>query len=102
MIEMNLLRGWTGIVESAALLAIIVLAVAVMVRAVTPSEAIRHLGAVLCLVILLIMLPAILMSAWDSMSFLQHLGIIALLLIVAFSLIGKRQATKRRRRREWR
>ncbi len=48
------MRGWTGIVESAALLAIVILALGVMVHTVKPSDALKSLGTILGIVALLI------------------------------------------------
>jgi len=92
MIGTNLLRGWDGFVESAALVAIVILAIGVMVRVVKPSDAARHLGAILCIVILLIVLPAIMLSAWYSMSYWQQFGVVLLGVVIGVSIWALRQA----------
>jgi hypothetical protein len=96
LIETNLMRGWAGIVESVALVAIAILAIGVIVSAVKPSEAARHLGTILFVVILLLMLPAIMATAWSSMSFWQHLGIVILGITIGLSLRALRQARNKR------
>jgi len=94
MIGTNLMRGWAGIVESVALLSIVILAIGLMISAVKPSEAARHLGTILLFLILLIMLPAIMVEAWSSMSFWQHLRIVILGIMVGMLLRAVRQARK--------
>ena len=96
MIETNLIRGWAGIVESVALVAIAILAIGLIVRAVKPSDVARHLGSILCIVILLLMLPAIMMNIWSTMSYWQHLGIVILGTMIGLSLRALRQARNKR------
>jgi uncharacterized membrane protein YoaK (UPF0700 family) len=96
MAETNLMHGWVGIVESAALVAIVILAMGIMVRAVKPSDVTRHLGSILCIVILLLVLPAIMVNAWSTMSYWQHLGIIVLGIMIGLSLRSLRQTRKKR------
>ena len=86
VIQTNLMREWAGIVESSALFAIIILAIGVIVRAVKLSDVFNHLGAILCLLILMLMLPAIMASAWSSMSYWQQLGVVALGIMIGFLL----------------
>jgi hypothetical protein len=95
-IESNLMRGWAEIVESVALFAITILAIGVIVSAVKLSDVLRHLGTILCIVILLLMLPAIMVSVWSSMSYWQHLGIIILGIMIGLSLRALRQARNKR------
>lgn len=95
-IESNLMRGWAGIVESVALFAITILAIGVMVSAVKLSDLGKHLGTILCFVILLLMLPAIIVSVWSSMSLWQQLGIVILGLMIGLSLRAFRQTGNRR------
>lgn len=98
MIGETLMRGWAGIVESAALLAIVVLALGVMVRAVKLGDAMKYLGAIVGVVILLVMLPQIIVSLWLSMSLWQHLGI-AVVIVLAFLLLNERGRRSKTRSR---
>ena len=99
MIETRLLSAWDGLVGSAALIAIIVLAFCVMVRVVKPEEIPRHVGVIVAIVILLIMLPAIIVSLWNGMSFGQHLGITALGVAIVFLLGSSRRRPTNSKRR---
>jgi hypothetical protein len=96
MVETNLMRGWAGIVESAALFALIVLALGLIVSAVKPEEFAKHLGTILGMTILLLMLPAILVNAWSSMSHWQRVGIVILGILIGISLSAMGQAGKKR------
>lgn len=97
MIEARLLPVWDGVVEVAALLAMIVFALFVMVGAVKREDILRHLGLIVGIVILLLVLPAIILSLWSSMTLLQHLGIFALgiAFILLFSMSRRRQHNRR-------
>jgi hypothetical protein len=96
MIETNLMRGWAGIAESVGLIAIITLAIGVIVSAVKPSDAVKHLGAILCMTILFLVLPAIMASTWSSMSYWQQFGIVILGIMISLSLRALRPSRKKR------
>ena len=96
MIQTNLMPGWAGIVESVALVAIAILAIGLIVGAVKPSDAARHLGTIVCIVILLLILSAIMMTDWSSMTYWQHLGIVILGIMIGLSLRALRQARRKR------
>jgi uncharacterized membrane protein len=99
VIETRLLSLWDDLVESASLLAIIILSLRIMVSAVKPGDAPRHLGMVVGVAILLFMLPAILMGLWNTMSFGQHVGIVILCLaIVLFFSASRRRPGNARKR----
>lgn len=95
-IETNLMRGWAEIVELLALFAITILALGVIVSAVKLSDVVKHLGTILCIVILLLMLPAIMVSIWSSMSYWQELGIVILGIMIGLSLRAMRQVRNKR------
>lgn len=94
MIETRLLSLWDGLVGSAALIAIILLALCVMVSAVKLGDLPRHLGVIVGIVILLIMLPAIIVGLWNTMSFGQHLGIATILIVIIFLMSATRRKSK--------
>jgi ABC-type Fe3+ transport system permease subunit len=97
VIEARLLYPWDGIVGSAALPAVVVLALCVMVNVVKPSDVPKHLGEIVGVVILLIMLPAIIGSLWNSMTLGQHLGITSIFVAIIFlTSATRRKSTKAR------
>jgi hypothetical protein len=99
VIETLLLSIWDGLVGSAALIAITVLALCVMVTAVKLRDLPRHLGVIVGIVILLIMLPAIIVGLWNVLSFGQRLGIIVICTaIMLFVGSSRRRPTNARRR----
>lgn len=94
----TLMRGWAEIVESAALLAIVVLAFGVMVRVVKLGHAMKYLGAIVGVVILLVMLPEIIIVLWQSMTAWQQLGI-AFMGIAACIILYERSGKRKTRSR---
>lgn len=86
MIETRIFSVWDGLVGSAALIAIIILALRVMVSAVG-------------VVILLIMLPAIIVALWNSMTLGQHLGIIAICVAIILFVSSARRGPRNVRHR---
>jgi hypothetical protein len=86
VIESGLLTIWASVVVSISVVAILVIAIGVMVRAV----AIQNLPRCVCVIagaaILLTLLPAIIVSLWNGMSFRQQIGV-AVVLVVAISLM---------------
>lgn len=97
MIETRVLSIWDGLVGSGALIALVVLALSVMVRAVKLEEVPRHLAVTTGIVILLIMLPAIIVSVWNLMTLEQHLGV-ATIFIATIFLISATQWKSRKAR----
>jgi Ca2+/Na+ antiporter len=98
VVETRLLSLWDGLVGSAALIAIIILALCVMVSAVKLGDALRRLGVIVGVVILLIMLPAIILSLWNSMTLWQHLGIAAICIAIIFLISALRRKSVKARR----
>lgn len=94
MIETRLFSLWDGLVGSAALIAIIILALSVIVSAIKVGDVPRHLGVIVGIMILLIMLPAIIVSLWNSMTLGQHLGIATTLIAIVFLIGATRKSRK--------
>lgn len=99
MMEVRLLSLWDGLVESVALIAIVILALCVMVRAVKRVDAPRHLGVIAGIFILLLMLPPIIIGLWSAMSFGQHIGlmIFGAAIAILFGASHRRPRNPRRR-----
>ena len=95
-IQTDHIREWAGIVKCISVLTLIILGIGLMVNAVKLSDVLKHLGAILCMTILLLLLPVFMMSAWSSLSFLQCLEIVSLGMMVGLSLRALRQAGKKR------
>lgn len=84
MTESNFIHAWGGLISDLALLSIVVTAFCIMVSGTKPAEAIKHMGAVLCAVILLLILPQIIFKDWLAMPFWQRLEFAAILIGVGF------------------
>jgi len=57
---MNLFHMWAVLVESVALIAIIITGIGLMLCVVKPADALKHCGAVLGIVIVLMLIPGVL------------------------------------------
>jgi Ca2+/Na+ antiporter len=95
VIESSLVSAWGGLLGSATLAAIVILALCVMVGAVKQENLLRHLGMIVGVVILLIMLPAIIISLWNSMTLGQHLGIATILIAIIFLICSTRRKSRK-------
>ncbi len=81
--------GWIKIIESVALVAIVLLALGVMVRLIELRYVLRHLGAIFALAIFFILLPVIISALWASMTVCQHAGTLLLAAIIALLAFGR-------------
>jgi Ca2+/Na+ antiporter len=90
----NFMHGWVAIAGSLAIIALILTAFGLMLGIVKPADALRRVGAILGVVMLLMVLPAILVSIWSSMSLWQQIGIASLAII--FLSWGQARKTSRR------
>jgi len=95
-VQTNYICAWAGIVKCISVLTLIILVIGLMVNAVKLSDVLKHLGAILCMTILLFLLPVFMMSAWSSLSFLQCLEIVSLGIMVGLSLRALRQGGRRK------
>lgn len=93
----SILSAWNVIVESAALIAIIAIALGLMIGMLDLDRLCRRIGAVLGAVVLLLVLPPILVGIWRSLSVWQELGIVALLVLVG--AIALRRCTSHSKKR---
>lgn len=84
--EARFISAWDAVVISAALIAMIVLALRLMVRAAKLEDIPRHIGVIVGFVIALTILPAVILSLWNALSVAQRLGIAALCLGIIFLL----------------
>ncbi|MGD0904692.1 MAG: hypothetical protein ABR924_17285 [Terracidiphilus sp.] len=76
----NFMQVWVALAGSVATIALILTAFGLMLGIVKPADALRRVGAILGVVMLLMVLPAILVSIWSGMSLWQRLGLAAVAL----------------------
>jgi uncharacterized membrane protein YccC len=82
---------------SLATIAIILTAFGLMLGIVKPADALRHIGAIMGIVILLMIGPGILLSAWSAMSLWQQLAFVAIGVGVSYLLWPRREPRRSRR-----
>ena len=78
MIESNLMHVWATLLGSLATIALVLMAFGIMLGMVKPAEAVRHCGAILGIIIVLMLGPGILLSAWLSISLWQRIAVLAI------------------------
>lgn len=74
----NFMHGWITLLGSLAVIAIILIALGLMTRIVKPAMALKHVGATLGIVIVLMLLPGILVNAWSAMPLWQRIALVAI------------------------
>ena len=62
--ESNFMQGWVALAGSLAMIALILTAFGLMLGIVKPADAVKHVGAILGIVIALMLVPGALVSAW--------------------------------------
>jgi hypothetical protein len=88
---------WSAILGSAAILAVVLTALALMVGLVKPEDLPRKLGTILGIFVLLTILPDILVSAWVRISLGQQIALAAIGVVVLIFLLPKRKARSGRK-----
>ena len=76
----NFMQGWVTLAGSLAMSALILTAFGLMLGIVKPADALRRVGAILGVVMLLMVLPAVLVSIWLGMSLWQRFALPAIVL----------------------
>ena len=85
----DILSWWNAILEAAAVIAIVVIAIGLMIGVIDARRAVGRIGAVLGTIVLLLVLPSILLGLWRSLSLWQQLGIITLLGLVVVAIFHR-------------
>jgi hypothetical protein len=76
--ESNFMQGWVALAGSLAMIALILTAFGLMLGIVKPADAVKHVGAILGIVIALMLVPGALVSAWSSLSLWQRIVLAAI------------------------
>ena len=71
----NFMQGWVALAGSVATIALILTAFGLMLGIVKPADALKHVGAILGIVVLLMLVPDVLMSLWSAISLWQWIGL---------------------------
>ena len=76
----NLVGWWTSLMGSAATLALIVIGLGLMVRALKPADAAKYGAGFVGIAVVLILLMKVLVTFWCSMSHWGHVLVFAVVL----------------------
>jgi drug/metabolite transporter superfamily protein YnfA len=95
MIGSNFMQGWVALAGSLAMIALILTAFGLMLGIVKPADAMRRVGAILGIFMLLTVLPAVLVNLWSDMSLWHRLGLAAIVLGVCLLKRPQRESRKR-------
>jgi putative effector of murein hydrolase LrgA (UPF0299 family) len=78
MFEGTLLQAWARLVESVAVIGIVVTALCLMLGIVERREVLKHIESIIGIAILLILVPALIVNAWAVLSLWQQIGVVAI------------------------
>ena len=78
MSESNLMHGWAVILGSLATIASVLIAFEIMLGMGKPSDAVKHIGAVFGIIVVLMLAPGIIVSAWLTIPLWQRIALIAI------------------------
>lgn len=92
-----LTAGWLSILQLLAIVSIVVVAIGLMMGLVKPGDALKHICAILGMVIILMLLPGILIGTWSRLLLWQKLGLAAMVAVLWFSLRSQKRPRDRHR-----
>lgn len=78
------IAGWLAILQLFAIVGIVVVAFGLMVGMMKPSDALKHIGAILGMIIILMLLPGILIGTWSRLLLWQKLDLTAIVAALWF------------------
>jgi Sec-independent protein secretion pathway component TatC len=93
------IHGWSEIVGSLAIIAIIITALGTMLGLVKPADALKYCVAIVGVAIVLVMLVSVLVGIWSSMSLWQK-AIVVLLGFAVWWLRRERRQPRRKKEEE--
>ena len=79
-----LTAGWLPILQLLAILSIVAVALGLMLGMVKPGDALKPIGAILVMIIILMLLPGILIGTWSRLLLWQKLGLSAIVAVLWF------------------
>lgn len=93
------IHGWSEIVGSLAIIAIIITALGTILGLVKPANALKYCGAIAGISIVLVLLVSVLVGLWSSMSLWQK-AIVALFVFAVWWLRRERRQPRKRKDEE--
>jgi hypothetical protein len=89
--------AWVSLLQSIAVIGILVVALGLMVGAVQPDDVVKHIGAILGLTIAFIRLPRLIVGAWEGLRVWKRFGLWVVMFIFWRLRRGSRQPRKHHR-----
>lgn len=86
--------AWVSLTQSLAIIALILTAFGLMLGIVKPADALKHIGAILGIMVLLMLVPDVLMSLWSARSLWQWIGLAAIVIAISRWRRPQRQKSK--------
>ena len=71
-------HAWVTLIQSLAIIALILTAFGIMLGIVKPADALKHVGAILGIVVVLMLIPDVLMNLWSAIPLWQWIGLAAI------------------------
>jgi hypothetical protein len=71
----NFMQGWVVLTGSVAMIALILTAFGLMLGIVRPADALKRIGTILGIVMVLLLIRGIIANAWSGLSLWQRLGV---------------------------
>jgi Na+/H+ antiporter NhaD/arsenite permease-like protein len=68
-------HAWVSLVQSFAIIALVLTALGFMLGTVKPADALKNIGAILGMLILLLLIPCVLVSLCSAISLWQWIGL---------------------------
>ena len=93
---MTIAHAWVTLMQSLATIALILTAIGLMLGIVKPSDALKHVGAVLGMVVVLILIPRALLDLWSDISPWQWIGLATIGIAIWQWQRPRQQARKKR------
>ena len=91
----NLMQGWVALAGLVAMIALILTAFGLMLSIVKPADALRRIGGILGVLLMLLALPALVVKIWSGMSLWQRLALAAIVLGISVLKRPRRESRKR-------
>ncbi len=80
MTASSFMHGWMTFIGSLTSIALILTAFGLLLGIVKPADALKHVGAILGIVIVLMLIPAVLANIWSGMSLWQRIALVAIVI----------------------
>ena len=95
--ESNFMHGWAVLLGSLSLIALALMAFGIMLGMVKPADAVKHVGAILGIIIMLMLVSGIMLGAWLAILLWQRIALLAIGICIWQWRQPRRQARNKNR-----